>query len=171
VYPQPPRSSGVTYAFSNNPDLREQYVNPWGRVRIGRVIEDLDALAGNIAHSHCSGDGADVSSMMLVTASIDRMVLKRTVDVERDASLIGVVSYVGNSSMEIKLDANSDGSDSPWLTAYFTFVAVNKLTGKAQRINPLFPDSKQAQHMFELGKTRVQKVGSQYFGSLSINLT
>ena len=29
-----------------------QYRNPWGFVRIGRILEDLDSLAGTIAFSH-----------------------------------------------------------------------------------------------------------------------
>jgi acyl-coenzyme A thioesterase 9 len=29
-----------------------QYKNPWGYVRIGRVLEDLDSLAGSIAFAH-----------------------------------------------------------------------------------------------------------------------
>jgi hypothetical protein len=29
-----------------------QYRNPWGGVRVGRLLEDLDSLAGNIAFDH-----------------------------------------------------------------------------------------------------------------------
>lgn len=29
-----------------------QYRSPWNSVRIGRVLEDLDSLAGNIAYEH-----------------------------------------------------------------------------------------------------------------------
>lgn len=29
-----------------------QYRNPWGAVRIGRLLEDLDSLAGNVAFRH-----------------------------------------------------------------------------------------------------------------------
>ncbi len=37
--------------------------------QIGRILEDLDALAGNIAFKHCS---EDPSFPLLVTASVDR---------------------------------------------------------------------------------------------------
>ena len=29
-----------------------QYRNPWGFVRMGKILEDLDSLAGNIAYEH-----------------------------------------------------------------------------------------------------------------------
>jgi hypothetical protein len=29
-----------------------QYRNPWGFLRIGRLLEDLDSLAGSIAFTH-----------------------------------------------------------------------------------------------------------------------
>ena len=37
--------------------------------QIGRILEDLDALAGNVAFKHCS---EDPSFPLLVTASVDR---------------------------------------------------------------------------------------------------
>lgn len=29
-----------------------QYRNPWNQVRVGKLLEDLDSLAGNIAFQH-----------------------------------------------------------------------------------------------------------------------
>ncbi len=44
-------SLSVNYAFATDPVLRELYCNPWGKVRVGKVVEDLDALAGSIART------------------------------------------------------------------------------------------------------------------------
>jgi acyl-coenzyme A thioesterase 9 len=35
--------------FATDPVLRGQYISPWGAIRYGRLFEDMDALAGNIA--------------------------------------------------------------------------------------------------------------------------
>lgn len=43
----------VVLPFSKDESLREQYISPFGHVRIGRLLEDLDALAGNVAFHHC----------------------------------------------------------------------------------------------------------------------
>lgn len=39
----------VSYGLASDPILREQYRNPWNGCRIGKLLEDLDALAGTIA--------------------------------------------------------------------------------------------------------------------------
>lgn len=46
--PEESRTS-ILYALSTDKILREQYRNPWQGVRIGKLLEDLDALAGTIA--------------------------------------------------------------------------------------------------------------------------
>lgn len=39
----------IFYPFSTDYILREQYRDPWNEVRIGILLEDLDALAGTIS--------------------------------------------------------------------------------------------------------------------------
>jgi acyl-coenzyme A thioesterase 9 len=39
----------ILYKFATDDILREQYRDPWNEVRIGKLLEDLDALAGTIA--------------------------------------------------------------------------------------------------------------------------
>lgn len=39
----------ILYNFSSDYILREQYRDPWNEVRIGKLLEDLDALAGTIS--------------------------------------------------------------------------------------------------------------------------
>jgi hypothetical protein len=41
--------TSIIYKFSSDYILREQYRDPWNEVRIGKLLEDLDALAGTIA--------------------------------------------------------------------------------------------------------------------------
>lgn len=41
--------TSILYNFSKDYILREQYRDPWNEVRIGKLLEDLDALAGTIA--------------------------------------------------------------------------------------------------------------------------
>ena len=56
---KPPSKSRVEveYLFSQNELLLETYRNPWGQMRFGKILEDLDALAGNIAFSHVNDPG------------------------------------------------------------------------------------------------------------------
>ena len=43
-----PERKEVVYPFASSADLREQYRNPWDAVRVGRVLEDLDAALRRI---------------------------------------------------------------------------------------------------------------------------
>lgn len=46
----PSRSrTSILYKFSSDFVLREQYRNPWNEIRTGKLVEDLDALAGTIS--------------------------------------------------------------------------------------------------------------------------
>lgn len=42
--------TSILYNFSSDFVLREQYRNPWNEVRMGKLVEDLDALAGTISY-------------------------------------------------------------------------------------------------------------------------
>ena len=50
----------IQYNFLSDAQLRESYQDAHGCVLVGRLLEDLDALAGNIAFLHC--DNNDSSS-------------------------------------------------------------------------------------------------------------
>lgn len=49
---KPPRTSTVVYPFLTEDTWRRLYQNPWGTIRMGRVLEDLDSMAGFIAWDH-----------------------------------------------------------------------------------------------------------------------
>ncbi|CAK9139452.1 unnamed protein product [Ilex paraguariensis] len=94
----------ILYNFSTDYILREQYRDPWHEVRIGKLLEDLDALAGTISVKHCSNDDSMPRQLLLVTASVDKMVLKKPISVDVDLKITGAVIWVGRSSIEIQLE-------------------------------------------------------------------
>lgn len=56
VTKSPSRSrTSILYKFSSDYILREQYRNPWNEIRMGKLLEDLDALAGTISLKVCRG--------------------------------------------------------------------------------------------------------------------
>jgi len=38
--------------FASNVALRDQYVNAFGGIRVGKIFEDLDAFAAELAYVH-----------------------------------------------------------------------------------------------------------------------
>ncbi|ORY49769.1 Thioesterase/thiol ester dehydrase-isomerase [Rhizoclosmatium globosum] len=90
----------VFLPFRQDASLRDEYSSHFGKIRVGKVLEDLDALGGYIAYLHVVGASIPLA---VVTASVDRMDMHGELPVDRDVSLSGHVSYVGKSSMEVTI--------------------------------------------------------------------
>lgn len=150
--PRPPSQSEtkVSYPFSNDEFLRETYRNVWGQVRFGKILEDLDALAGNIAFAHVQDP-----RIIIVTASVDRIRLMGMPSIQLDQHLSGKVTFVGTSSMEIRMHCTDDHGRE-WMEAYFTFVATDPTTKRPQRIPPLKPETPEEIAQFEAASRRAQ---------------
>ncbi|KAF2298343.1 hypothetical protein GH714_022598 [Hevea brasiliensis] len=152
--------TSILYNFSSDYILREQYRNPWNEVRMGKLVEDLDALAGTISYKHCCNEDGTTRPLLLVTASVDRMVLKKPIRVDADLKIVGAVTWVGRSSMEIQLEViqstegTSDPSDSLALMANFTFVARDSNTGKSAPVNQISPETLQEKLLWEEAEER-----------------
>lgn len=145
-------ATSIVYDFENDDHLREKYRSPWNKVRFGRILEDLDALAGSVAWSHCM---PAAQNLHIVTASVERIVLNSRPRVNSRMTLQGAVSWVGRSSLEIRMVAASDCQPEPWLDANFVFVArersqVGSTSGKAASINSLKLDTQEEKDRFNV---------------------
>lgn len=58
----------------------------------------------SLVDQHCCNEDGTTRPLLLVTASVDRMVLKKPISVDTDLSIVGAVTWVGRSSMEIQLE-------------------------------------------------------------------
>ncbi|MCD7449657.1 Acyl-coenzyme A thioesterase 9, mitochondrial [Datura stramonium] len=165
----PSRSrTGVLYKFSSDYALRERYRNPMNEIRIEKLLEDMDALAGTISYKHCSSDDGTAKSLTLVTASVENVILKKPICIDTDLTIEGAVTWVGCSSLEIQLhvkqstpEAITNTLESVSLTANFTFVAKDSKTGKSTKINPILPQTEKEKSLWkeaeERNKMRKQK--------------
>lgn len=157
----PSRSrTSIFYDFASDYVLREQYRNPWNQIRMGKLVEDLDALAGTIAFKHSCNEDGTTRPLILVTASVDKMVLKKPILVDNDLTIGGAVTWVGRSSMDIQLEltqstqGNAGTSDTQALIANFTFVARDSASGKSALINQILPETEQERFLWEEAEQR-----------------
>ncbi|KAI3798073.1 hypothetical protein L1987_33341 [Smallanthus sonchifolius] len=150
----------IHYPFSSDYILREQYRNPWNGIRVGKLLEDLDALAGTISFKHCFNYASMADSLLLVTASVDKMVIKKPILVDTDLKIVGAVTWVGRSSMEIQLEVlqsngeTSDPLDSQALVANFTFVGRDSKTGKSAKLNQITPETEKENLLWKEAEER-----------------
>jgi acyl-coenzyme A thioesterase 9 len=70
--------SEIMLPFASSPQLLEQYTNATGGIRMGKLMEHLDSLAGSISYKHMLGPGVQTlggiqeRGFYIVTASVDR---------------------------------------------------------------------------------------------------
>ncbi|KAM3586127.1 hypothetical protein VKS41_002656 [Umbelopsis sp. WA50703] len=136
--------------LKSSPNLLEEYIFFDGRIRLGKILEDLDALAGAIAYKHVDNP-PEAPPVTIVTASVDRLDLLLPNQPE-DLRLSGHVAYVGKSSMEMEKIKNynptqtisakppndfSAISADTLLATRFTMVAIDSATLKSVKVNSL----------------------------------
>lgn len=100
--------------------LMSPHINGSGRLFGGQLLAWLDELAGIVAMRHSGGN--------VITASIDNLQFKNGAYINDLVVLIGRITYVGNSSMEVRIDTyveKADGSRHPINRAYFVMVALD----------------------------------------------
>ena len=79
----PPRHMHDSYSqleipFSSSPEILDRYINSWGGIRTGKLMEHLDSLAGSIAYKHMLGPSVETIDKVgehgfyIVTAAVDR---------------------------------------------------------------------------------------------------
>lgn len=101
-----------------------------GQVRLfgGRLMEWIDEVGGMTAMRH--------STHEVITASVDNLTFKAEARLNDMVVMIGKVTHVGNSSMEVRVDSyreNEVGMRVPINCAYLTYVAVTP-EGKPIRV-------------------------------------
>ncbi|RCI03493.1 hypothetical protein CU098_007646 [Rhizopus stolonifer] len=161
--------------FKSSPELLEEYVFSDGRIRTGKLLEDLDALAGAIAYKHIDNGDPDASPVTIVTASVDRLDLFLPEAGVQNYKLSGHVTYVGSSSMEIFIKAetvpenevgnagNGRNIENPEnlgilskntvLATRFTMVAIDSPV----KINPLKLTSPAEERLFEMAEANKKR--------------
>ena len=69
---------------------------------MGKLLEDLDSFAGNIAFLHCDR-GPDAPLPVLVTASVDAIELRDRLSLDEILHASGQVVYTGRSSLDLRM--------------------------------------------------------------------
>lgn len=96
-------------------------INGFGRLFGGRLLAWIDEVAGATARRHCGRDAT--------TVAIDNLHFKSGAYLNDIIVLIGKITFVGRTSMEVRVDTyreDADGTRHPINRAYFVMVAVQE---------------------------------------------
>lgn len=100
--------------------VRPEHLNGAGRLFGGKLMEWIDELAGLVGIRHAQQD--------VITASIDNLKFIRGAYLKDIIVLIGRVTFVGRTSMEVRVDTyieSIEGTRKPINRAYLTLVAID----------------------------------------------
>lgn len=156
----PPRRMKDSYIevllpLGTQPELREKYLTVKNTVRFGRILEDLDSLGVLVCYMHTKVEAAKMSPLSIVTALVDKIDMrKKSLSPEQDIKLTGHVSWVGKTSMEVKMRMfQFHGSEFlPVLEATFVMVARDSENKGPAFINPLILESPEEEELFRQGE-------------------
>lgn len=101
--------------------LMPRHLNGAGRLFGGQLLQWIDETAGIVARRYTGGD--------VITACIDNLQFKAGAYVNDIVVIIGRVTYVGNTSIEVRVDTyveSNDGTRHPINRAYVVMVAMDE---------------------------------------------
>lgn len=131
-------------------EIRPQHLNGAGRLFGGILMEWIDEVAGLTAIRHAQSH--------VVTASVDNLSFLRGVSQNEIVVLIGKITYVGTTSMEVRVDTyveSLEGIRHPVNRAYLTLVAMDE-NGIPRKVPRLKVQSIGEQAEWEAGKKRCE---------------
>ena len=137
--------------FSTDLELRERYINFFNGLRLGKLLEDLDLIAGQVAYRHTEGWER---GMTIVTAACDRIDLLGELHSDRDLQLLASINWVGRSSIEVGVKISSKEGATWKRVARAYFIMVARREGKAEPVNSLETVSKVQQRRFRESEQR-----------------
>ncbi len=140
--------------LSTNEALRDRYINFFGGLRVGKLLEELDLSAGMVAYTHAEGWERGLT---IVTAACDRIDLTGPLRSNQDLRIQGSVNWVGRSSMEVGFRISAQESDEWRPVARAYFIMVSRRGEAAAPVNPLLTESAEEVRRFEEGEVRQQQ--------------
>lgn len=101
--------------------IMPQHINGYNRLFGGQLVEWIDIVAGVVARRH--------SNCKVTTVSIDHLHFKAPAYVDNTIVLIGQITYVGMTSMEVRVDTfveHLNGEKQLVNRAFLTMVALDE---------------------------------------------
>lgn len=129
--------------------VRPNHLNAAGRLFGGILMQWLDEVAGLVAKRHTKSN--------VITASVDNLRFIHGAYKGEMVVIIGKVTYVGNTSLEVRTDTYvenlEDGTRHPINRAYFTMVALDE-NDRPKRVPRLVVETESEKAEWEAAEKR-----------------
>jgi acyl-CoA hydrolase len=132
--------------------IQYEDINGVGRLFGGRLLQWMDEVAGIAAIRH--------AGIQVTTAAVDNLVFKRGAYINDIVLVESRVTYVGRSSMEVRVDVyiedKETGMRSPINRAYFTEVCIDEAGKSIPVPYGLEPETEAYKAEYEGAKKRIE---------------
>jgi acyl-CoA hydrolase len=128
--------------------IMPSHINGSDRLFGGQLVEWIDVVAGVVARRHCGHN--------ITTAAIDNLQFKAGAFINNTLVLIGRITYVGTSSMEVRVDTyveNLQGIRKVVNRAYLVMVALDD-NNQPIEVPKLILETEAERAEWEAGKKR-----------------
>lgn len=127
-----------------------EQINGDNRLFGGKLVEWIDIVAGVVARRH--------SNRAVTTVSIDKLHFKEAAHINDIIVLVGKITYVGRTSMEVRVDTfveDRNGIQRPINHAYLVMVALDEQENPVP-VPGLILETEQEKAEWEAGKKRTE---------------
>lgn len=128
--------------------LMPQHINGYKRLFGGVLMEWIDVVAGVVARRHSNSE--------VTTASVDNLQFKSPAYVNSTIILIGKITFVGTTSMEVRVETfveSLSGERKLVNRAYVVMVALDE-NEQPQKVPRIIPETAEEKAEYEAGKRR-----------------
>ncbi|MEG0692908.1 MAG: acyl-CoA thioesterase [Oscillospiraceae bacterium] len=128
--------------------LMPEHINGYKRLFGGKLMEWIDVVGAVVARRH--------SGCNVTTACVDNLIFKAAAYVNSTIVLKGCMTYVGRTSMEVRVDTfveKLSGEQKMINTAYLVLVALDD-NDRPTSVPPLLLESEEQEIEFAAGQTR-----------------
>ncbi|XP_054746318.1 acyl-coenzyme A thioesterase 9, mitochondrial-like [Anastrepha obliqua] len=149
--------------LSTDLKLQDNYVSHLGNVRMGRLMEDMDAFAVWVAHQHIKVPTLPANVNLpytFVTILVDKVTFSDLItNVKEDIRISGHMSWVGRSSMEIVVWLEQKHHDvyKKITRALFLMGARNATNTGPAPVNPIAPATEEEKQILSGGEERKKR--------------
>lgn len=130
--------------------IMAEHINGYDRLFGGRLMEWIDIVAGVVARRH--------TGMNVTTVCVDNLVFKAAAKINELVLLTGRVTYVGNTSLEVRVDTyveHGDGTRNMVNRAYIVMVALDE-NERPAKVPGLIMQTEAQRLEWEAGEKRAQ---------------
>lgn len=130
--------------------LMPRHINGSGRLFGGQLVAWIDEVAGIVGKRHAESD--------IVTACFDNLIFKAGAYLNDTLVIRGKLTYVGKSSMEVRVDTYREALNGTRTTinrAYVVMVAVDE-NGKSRPVPGLIVEGEAAKAEWEAAQKRAE---------------